>query len=63
MQQCHIMNEQEKKRAHNEKVLQIEHGTFTPLFFSIMEVWGGNAVRFIQDYPIYCRRNVICQNQ
>ena len=57
------MNEQEKKRAHNEKVLQIEHGTFTPLFFSIMEVWGGNAVRFIQDYPIYCRRNVICQNQ
>ena len=29
------MKEQEKKRAYNERVLQIEHGTFTPLLFSI----------------------------
>ena len=59
------MNEQEKKRAYNERLLQIEHGTFAPLFFfQFMEVWGGgNAVRFIQDYPIYCQRNVIYQNR
>ena len=29
------MNEQEKKRAYNEIILQIDHGTFTPLVFSI----------------------------
>ena len=50
------MNEQKKKRAYNDRVLQIEHGIFTPLLFSIIEVWGGNAVRFIQDYLIYCRK-------
>ena len=63
LQQCHLINEQEKERACNERVLQIEHGTFTPLFFQFMEVWGGNAVRFIQDYPIYCQRSVIYQNR
>ena len=35
LQQCHVMNEQEKKRAYNERILQIDHGTFTPLTFSI----------------------------
>ena len=33
LQQCHVINEQEKKRAYNERVLQIEHGTITPLVF------------------------------
>ena len=35
LQQCHIMNEQLKKTAYNERVLQIKYGTFTPLVFSI----------------------------
>ena len=29
------MYEQENKRAHYERILQIDHGTFTPLVFSI----------------------------
>ena len=58
-----MMNEQKKKRADNERVLQIDHGTFTPLIFQFMEVLGGNAIRFIQDYLIYCQRNVIYQNR
>ena len=29
------MNDQEKKRAYNERILQIDHGTFTPLVFLI----------------------------
>ena len=33
LQQCHVMNEQEKKRAYSDRVSQIEHCTFTPLFF------------------------------
>ena len=35
LQQCYVVNEQEKKRAYNERILQIDHGTFTPLVFSI----------------------------
>ena len=27
-------NEKEKKKQHNERILKIEHGTFTPLFMS-----------------------------
>ena len=35
LQQCHVTNEQEKKRAYNQRIIQIDHGTFTPLVFSI----------------------------
>ena len=35
LQQWHVMNEQKKKRAHNERILQIDHGTFTLLVLSI----------------------------
>ena len=31
---CYSMNEIEKKRQYNERVLQVENGTFTPLVFS-----------------------------
>ena len=34
---CRYCNKflQEKKQAYNERILQIDHGTFTPLVFSI----------------------------
>ena len=38
------MNEHEKKRAYNEGILQTDHGTFTPLVFSI----NGSMVREFQ---------------
>ena len=63
LQQCYVINEQEKKRVYNEKVLQIEHGTFAPFVFSVYGSMGREAVHFIQDYPIYCQRNVIYQNR
>ena len=34
-QQCRAMNEHGKKRSYNERLLQVEHGTFTPLVLSI----------------------------
>ena len=46
VRQCHVMNEQEKKRAYNERVLQIEHGTFTPLVFSIYGSMGRECHTF-----------------
>ena len=33
--QCYIENEKEKRRNNNNRVLQIEHGSFTSLVFSI----------------------------
>ena len=32
--QCYKLNEQEKKRAYEERVREIEHGSFAPLVFS-----------------------------
>ena len=31
---AHTRNENEKKRSYNHRILQIEHGTFTPLIFT-----------------------------
>ena len=36
-------NEVEKKRKYNERVMQIEHGTFTPLVFSATGGMGREA--------------------
>ncbi len=33
-QQIYGMNENEKKRLYSKRVLDIEHGTFTPLVFT-----------------------------
>ena len=35
LQQCLVVNENEKKRAYNKRVLQVDHGTFMSLVFSI----------------------------
>ena len=40
------MNEKEKKRSYNERVLEIEHGTFTPLVFSIYGSMGRECKKF-----------------
>jgi len=40
IEKSYITNEKEKKRKYNERVLQVEHGTFTPLVFSL---YGGSS--------------------
>ena len=42
------MNEQEKSRAYNERTLQIDHGRFTPLVFSINGSMGRECLRLAQ---------------
>ena len=37
---CHEMNEKEKKKSYNKRILQVEHGSFTPL---VMTANGGFA--------------------
>ena len=40
------MNEQEKNRDYNEIILQIDHGTFTLLVFSINGSMGRECRKF-----------------
>ena len=43
--QCYTQKEKEKKRWCNERVLQIEHRSFTPLVFSI---YGGMSHEIVK---------------
>ena len=45
-QHCHAINENEKKRAYNERVLQVEHDIFMPLVFSIYQSMGRECHKF-----------------
>ena len=49
LQQCHVMDEQEKKGDYNERILQIDHGVFTPLVFSINGSMGRECQKFYSD--------------
>ena len=40
------MNEQEKRRAYNERILQIDHSTFAPLVFSMSGSMGRECQKF-----------------
>ena len=43
---CHEINENEKKRNYKNRILQIEHGTFTPLVFSVYGSMGRECAKF-----------------
>ena len=43
---CHEINEKEKKLYYNNRILQIQHGTFTPLVFSIYGSMGKECAKF-----------------
>ena len=39
-------HEQEKKRSYNRRVMQVEHGTFTPLIFTTTGVMGYECAKY-----------------
>ena len=43
MKKAYEINEKEKKRHYNDRIMQLEHGTFTPLVFS---AWDESARNF-----------------
>ena len=47
LEAVHRSNEAAKKREYNERVMQVEHGTFTPLVFSSL---GGMSVECSKFY-------------
>ena len=48
LSQMYITNEKEKKRCYNERVLQVENGTFTPLVFNVYGGMGPECKTFFQ---------------
>jgi hypothetical protein len=44
--QCYSRNKSEKKRSYNERVLHVDHGSFTPLVFNIFGGMGREAKTF-----------------
>ena len=46
LRKAYEKNEMEKKRHYNERILQIEHGSFTPLIFSTTGGMGREASTF-----------------
>ena len=45
---CYTKNEVEKKKQYNERVLQVENGTFTPLVFSTNGAMGKECTVFFK---------------
>ena len=48
LNKCFKNNEEEKKRSYNERVLQVQNGSFTPLVFSINGGMGRECKCFYQ---------------
>lgn len=47
LQAVFVTNEKEKKRAYNQRVIEVEHGSFTPLVFSSLGGCGREAETFL----------------
>ena len=46
LSKSYTINENEKKKQYNERVLQVEHGSFTPLVMSSNGGFGRECERF-----------------
>jgi len=44
----YVVNENDRKREYNERVLQTEHGSFTPLVFAATGGTGRECLKFIK---------------
>jgi hypothetical protein len=45
-EQIYKQHENEKKRQYNDRIMNVEHGTFTPLIFSVNGGAGPEATKF-----------------
>ena len=46
LEKCFSDNEKEKKRSYGQRVIDVEHGSFTPLIFSSHRGYGREGDRF-----------------
>ena len=57
MKQAYRINEMEKKRSYNERILNVENGTFTPLVFSVSGGMGPVYSMFFNDCLALLQKN------
>ena len=57
LKQTYVDNEKDKKRAYNERVLQVENGTFTPLVFSVFGGMGEECKVFYKR--LWSQKNAV----
>ena len=53
LRKCYEINEQEKKREHSSRILNVEQGTFTPLVFSATGGTGRECSMFVKKQSTY----------
>ena len=55
LKQCYSLNENEKKRRYNTRIMEMNQGSFTPLVFTV--AWGirGEGRAFSHDWQRYSR--------
>ena len=46
LNKAYEINEREKKRQYNERILEVEHGSFTPLVMTALGGMGREASKF-----------------
>ena len=56
IEQMYEAHENEKKRAYNARILQIEKGTFSPIVFSCTGGVGKEAARFLKQLALLWSR-------
>ena len=64
-QQIYRIHENEKKRLYSERVLDIEHGTFTPLVFTTTGGMGKECLKYysrLAQLIAIKKRGAVCQN-
>ena len=58
-----LSNEREKKKAYNKRVIDVEHGCFTPLVFTPYGACGREADRCISELShVIAKKRDICQS-
>ena len=50
LKQCFAVNEREKKRLYNRRILEVEHASFTPLTFTIHGAMGIECRSFVSKF-------------
>ena len=63
LQQFHVINENKKNREYNERVLKIDHDTFTSLVFPIYGSMGRECRKFYSRLSDLLSEKVIYQSQ
>jgi hypothetical protein len=56
-------HERQKKNAYNRRVIEIDHGTFTPIVFQQQVIWAEEQSYFSKNLLTSCQERLINATQ